>query len=184
MRRYYFQIPIGVAAVTLAAGLSGCSSGKNIANELAAMNGSNIQRLSNLYAAFQNYNSGRGPNDEAEFKKFVSDFDAEKLKMMGVDKNGVFTSERDRKPFKIRYKAGGGRGAVVAVVFEQEGSGGLKQVGYTGGKVDDVDDSTYRTLWAGNGDSAPPSSPPTGAPGSGGRPTGPPPGAPTGPSGK
>jgi hypothetical protein len=183
MRTYYFRLAVGVAAVTLAAGLSGCSSGSNVAKDLAAMNGSNIQRLSNLYAAFQTYNGGRGPNDEVEFKKFIADFDAGKLTMMGVDKDKVFTSERDGKPFKVRYRVGGGRGAVVPVVFEQNGTGGTKQVGYTGGKTDDVDDASYQLLWAGKGDSPPPSSPPAGG-ASGGRPSGPPPGAPTGPPGK
>ena len=44
--------------------------------------------------------------------------------MMNIDANnldGLFTSERDNKPFKIRYKVGGGRGSVDAVVFETGG---------------------------------------------------------------
>ena len=58
----------------------------------------------------QNYKGGRGPKDEAEFKEFVRNFDPNKLSMMKIDPNnvdGLFTSERDGKPFKIRYKVGG-----------------------------------------------------------------------------
>jgi hypothetical protein len=173
------------AAAAALGGLSGCSR-DNMAKEVAAMNTSNAQRLANLYGAFQNYKNGRGPSDEAEFKQFVAEFDPEKLSMMGVNKSNVdavFASERDGKPFKIRYKVGGGRGSVAPVVFEQEGKNGKKLVGFTGtARVDEVDDTAYAILWAGKDGSQPPAGPPAGVP-SGGRPAGPPPGAPTGPPG-
>jgi hypothetical protein len=184
MRTIFPQITTSRAGLLLAtggllAGLSGC--GDNVAKEVAAMNTSNVQRLSNTYAAFQNFKGGRGPNDAADFKAFIKDFDPNKLSMMGIDPkelDAIFTSERDGKPFKIRYKVGGGRGSVDPVVFEQDGKEGKKQVGFTGGKVEDVDDATYAQLWAGKGEK------PTGDPRSGGRPVGAPAGAPTGPPGK
>jgi hypothetical protein len=158
------------AAVTMAllAGLIGCS-GDNVASQVAAMNTSNIQRLANMYAAFQNYKGGRGPKDAAEFKTFIKEFDPNKLSMMGIDPNkldDVFTAERDGKPLLIRYQVGGGRGAVDAVVFEQEGKDGKKQVGFTGGKVEEVDNATYQQLRAGNrpGKDRPPTGKPAGAP--------------------
>ncbi len=173
-------------AAALLAGLSGC--GDPVARDVAAMNGSNIQRLANMYAAYQNYRGGQGPKDEAEFKAFIKAYDPPKLEMMGIkpdNLDALFTSERDGKPFKIRYKVGGGRGSVDPVVFEQEGKEGTKQVGFTGGKVESVNDASYQQLWAGKGESKPPAAAPAvpaGA-GAGGRPTGPPPGAPTGPPG-
>jgi hypothetical protein len=180
-----------IAVTACGAVLTGCSSDKT-AKTVGSMNTSNIQRLANIYAAFQNYKSGRGPNDEAEFKTFIKEYDPEKLKMMGIDGNNVdavFTSERDGQPLKVRYKVGGGRGSVDAVVFESAGKDGTKQVGYTGGKVDDVDEATYQQLWAGKGPSvqaaggpAPAGQP--GEKGGKGRPTGAPAGAPTGPPGK
>jgi hypothetical protein len=176
------------ALAAFAAGLAGCS-GDQTANQVAAMNTSNIQRVSNIYAAFQNYKGNRGPKDEAEFKGFIKDFDPNKLKMMGIDPNnldGLFTSERDGKTFKVRYNVGGGRGSVDAVTFEQEGKDGKKQVGFTGGKVEDVDDATYQQLWSGKGEHQAPGATPAGPNKAAGRPTGggPPPGAPTGPPGK
>jgi hypothetical protein len=173
-----YRLCIRAAAVllvpTVMAALTGC--GDKTAKEVAAMNKSNIQRLANIYSAHQNYKGGRGPANEAEFKEFIKNFDTEKLQMMGVkteDMNGLFTSERDGKPFKIRYNVGGGRGSVDPVVFETEGKDGKKQVGYTGGNVEDVDDQTYQQLWAGKGGG--------GKQPTGGRPSGPPAGAKTGP---
>lgn len=158
-------VAIGVALI------AGCSR-DNVAREVAAMNASNIQRVANVYAAFQHYR-GRGPNDEAEFKTFIKEFMPKNLEMMGIDPNNIdkiFTSERDGKPLKVRYKAGGGRGAVVAVAFEQEGKGGKKQVGFTGGKIETADDATVQKMWAGKVDATPsqqsgrPAGAPTGAP--------------------
>ena len=151
------------------------------------MNKSNIQRVANLYTAFQTYKGGRGPATEAEFKEFIGQFDKEKLQMMGVnpgDLGGLFTSERDGKPFKVRYGVGGGRGAVAPVAFEQDGKDGKRQVAFTGNtKVEDVDATTYDQLWAGKSGTEPPAAPASAAPaaGKGGRPSGPPPGAQTTP---
>jgi len=172
------SIAIGLAISVIA--LAGCSRDKT-AQEVAAMNTSNIQRVANLYSAFQNYKGGRGPGSEAEFKQFIKEFDAGKLEMMGVkssDLDGLFTSERDKKPFKVRYNVGGGRGAVVPVAFEQDGKDGKRQVGFAGNnKVEDVDEATYQQLWAGKvgGETV------AAAPKGGNRPTGAPQGAPVGP---
>ena len=106
-------VSAGVAAV-LAAGLVGCTD--ETAKQIGAMNTSNIQRVSNLYAGFQNMKSPKGPKDEAEFKEFVKAYAPNKLTAMGIDPGNpesVFTSERDGQPFKIRYKVGGGRGSVA-----------------------------------------------------------------------
>jgi hypothetical protein len=180
MRTLLHWIPAGLAAASLAAALTGCS-GNNTAAQVAAMNTPNSQRLANMYSAFQNYKGGQGPKDEKEFKAFIKDFDPPKLQMMGIDPNSMdtlFTSERDSKPFKIRYKVGGGKGSVSAVVFEQVGSEGKKQVAFTGNsKVEDLDDASYAQLWSGKAR-------PTADPKAGGRPTtGVPVGAPKGPPG-
>jgi hypothetical protein len=168
----------------LLAGLVGCTD--ETAKQIAAMNTSNIQRVSNLYAGYQNMVNGGGPKDEAEFKEFVKAYAPDKLQAMGIDPSNtesVFVSERDGKPFKIRYKVGGGRGSVAPVVFEAEGKDGKKQVGFTGGKVEDVDDATYQQYWSGKGGRAPASGGPPGGKESGRPKGGRPAGAPTGPPG-
>ena len=158
--------------------LPGCG-GDNTVEEVGKMNSTNINRLANLYSAFQNGVSGGGsggPKDESEFRKYIQNYPADKLKMMGVDTSnldGLFKSERDGKPFKIRYKVGGGRGSPASpVVFETEGKGGKKQVGFAGNTtVEDCDQATYEGYMNGK------------TPSPGGRPSGPPAGAPKGPQG-
>src|SRR5947209_11821903 len=166
----------GVVAAVLGLGAVGCSTDKT-RQQIAAMNTSNVQRVANIYAGFQNAKGGAGPKDEDEFKAFIREYDPAKLSAMGIDSgdlNKVFTSERDGKPFKVRYKVGGGRGAVAPVVFEKDGVNGLKQVGFTGGKVEEVDDARYKELLAGKSGTEPPAAgPPAGQPkGGGGRPGG------------
>jgi hypothetical protein len=164
-------------------GLAGCRD--KVADQVAAMNTSNIRRVANIYEGFQNLvGGGKGPKDEAELTKFIKAYDPNKLKMMGIDPNDtakLFTSERDGKPFKVRYNVGGGRGSVAPVVFEQEGKDGKKQVAFTGGKLEEVGESEYQALLSGKGGTTPAPSP--AGPAAGGRPgkSGPPPGAPTGP---
>jgi len=167
----------------LLAGLVGC--GDKVGDQVAAMNKTNLNRVTNIYEGFQNTKgAGRGPKDEAELVAFIKEYDPAKLKMMGIDPNDpakIFVSERDGKPFKVRYGVGGSRGAVAPITFEQEGKDGKRQVGFTGGKVEEVaNEAEYQALLSGKS-SAPatrPDGPPTGSrPGKGGAP----PGAPTGP---
>jgi hypothetical protein len=185
MRTILHRIPAGLAATYLLVALAGCS-GNDTASQVAAINTSNIQRLANMYSGYQNMKSSGGPKDEKDFKAFIKNFDPAKLKMRGIDPNGLdalFTSERDGKPFKIRYQVGGGRGSEAPVIFEQVGKEGKKQVGYTGlSKVEEVDDARYAQLWSGK--SAPTVDPkaavrPSGIPS--GTPKGPPGGIPPGP---
>lgn len=170
--------------------LVGCSGDRTSA-DVAAKNKSNIQRLANLYTGFQNgyanpKGSGNGPKDEAEFKEYIRNYPSDKLQMMGIDAaqvDALFVSERDGKPFKIRYKVGGGRGSVAPVIFESEGVGGQRQVAFTHeSKVEDVDAATYDVYWSGKSGSTPAATPagqgPAGRPGGGA-----PPGAPTAPPG-
>jgi hypothetical protein len=161
-------------------GLAGC--GDKVAEKVGEMNKSNIQRVCNLYEGFQNsVGGGRGPKDEAELTKFIKESDPNKLKMMNIDPNDVASllkSDRDGKPFRIRYGVSGGRGAVAPVIFEQEGKDGKKQVAFTGGKVEEVGDTEYQAYLSGKG--AAPASRLDAAPKGGGRPGGgAPPGAPT-----
>lgn len=180
------RIGIGLVGAAFCLALVGC--GDDTANQVAAMNKSNMQRLCNLYAAHQNMKGGKGPKDEADFKTYIKEFDPDKLSMMGINPgklDELFTSERDGQPFKFRFSVGGGRGSVDAVVFEQTGKDGKRQVGFTGGTIEDVDEATYKDYLAGK---KPAAAAATGGPGGGvdkgsGRPKGggAPVGAPKGP---
>lgn len=72
-----------------------------------------------------------------------------RLERMQVDPNnieGLFVSDRDGQPFVVRYGVNGGLGAKDPVVFEAEGSGGMRQVGFTDGSVEEVDSARYDQL--------------------------------------
>jgi hypothetical protein len=145
-----YRVAAATALVAACALSSGCSRDRT-AQTVAAMNESNIKRVVNLYTGYQAKHGWSGPKSEVDFKEFITKgMPAENLQMMGVDANNldaVFQSERDGKPFRIKYGVGGGPGSYNPVVFEQEGQGGLKQVAFTFGKVEEVDDARYKQLW-------------------------------------
>jgi hypothetical protein len=132
--------------------LCGCSGGVDPETAVAQSNSTNLQRVANLYLAYQNENGWVGPPDEATFKKYISGFPTKMLARIDVDPNnmdGLFTSERDGQPFKIRYKVVGNMmGSAEPVVFESVGVDGKRMVGTLGMVQMEVDSAEYDSLFA------------------------------------
>ena len=143
----------------LAGVLIGCSSRTDPDSAIARVNGTNTERLANLYFTFQSEHEWRGPADEAEFKSFVRKYDPRKLSRVGVDPNAVdklFISERDGQPFKIRYGVlGSAMGSSAPVIFESAGDGKSRLVGFLNMQQREVDDSEYNALWSATPSHAP-----------------------------
>lgn len=140
----------------LATGFSlGCGD-RDPTDLLAAANDSNIQRLANLYEAFQSRHNWRGPKDEEDFKSFLKGWNPKKLTSIGADPNAIddlFVSDRDGEPFKIRYGVPGHiMGSDAAVVFETTGVDGLRMVGFLNMTKREVDATEYDRLWSGAAD--------------------------------
>lgn len=141
----------GIVAALLICGLSssGCSS-KDPASRIGEMNDTRIKQLANLYMAHQMRNGSNGPKDQAAFKSFIQNGMApHRLEMMRVDPAKVdelFVSERDGQTFVIKYGQSGGVMSKLAVVFEKEGRDGMRQVAFTNGQVEEVDDGRYQEL--------------------------------------
>jgi hypothetical protein len=154
-------VPSGLVLVLIAS--IGCSSGK-VAEGVAAANSANIKRVGNLYGSYFVHNSWEGPKSEEGLKRYIHDsLNPKKLEMMGIDSQNVdaiFISERDHKPFKVRWGLSVPPLSTVSVVFEQEGVDGKKQVANTNGEVHEVDDAEYQRLWGEKGSAAAPSGPP------------------------
>jgi hypothetical protein len=130
----------------------GCS--RDYSGVVAGMNSSNIRRLSNLYRDFQESRTGIGPKSEAELRQHIQTKPLATFQVMGIDPNNrdrIWISERDHKPFKLRYGVDSPLGAVAAVVFEQEGVAGKREVGFNNFTVEEVDDARYNALWEGRG---------------------------------
>ena len=120
---------------------------------LAAANDSNIQRVANLYEAFQSRHDWRGPKDEEEFKSFLKNWNSKKLSNIGVDPNAideVFISPRDGEPFRIRYNIPGNiLGSQSPIVFEATGVDGRRMVGFLNMTSREVEADEYDQLWSG-----------------------------------
>ncbi len=150
-RSMNFQSLLVVSLVAMELCL-GCSS-PDPANLLAEANNSNIQRLANLYEAYQSRHNWRGPKDEAEFKSFLKGWNPKKLTNVGVDPNAiddVFVSDRDGEPFQVRYGVPGHiMGSDAPVVFETTGIDGKRMVGFLNMTSREVDEAEYNDLWEG-----------------------------------
>lgn len=137
--------------------MAGCAD-NDPRDKVAAMNDLNIKRVANLYTAYQFRHGFAGPKDEAALLDFIQHgMSPEKLRMMQVDVSqveGLLTSDRDGRPFKIKYGVPGGIGVVTPVVFEEVGKEGKRQVGFTGGTVEEVDDARYAQLLGAQASSA------------------------------
>jgi hypothetical protein len=119
---------------------------------LAEANDTNMKKLANLYFTYQMKHDWKGPKSEEDFRKFIEGFDAAKLKRIGIESGsieGLFSNDRDGKPFKIRYGvAGSAMGSSAAVIFEEEGVGGQRMVGFLNMEQRQVDDAEYDQLWS------------------------------------
>jgi hypothetical protein len=137
----------GLVAVVAVVGCSQSSP----ESTLASLNGSNVQRLVNLYFAYQKKYEFNGPKDEQDFRQFVQGISSEKLQRIGVDAasiDSIFVSERDGQPFKIRYRVKGNiRGSNEPVVFESQGADGKRIVGFLDMTQREVDAVEYDQLW-------------------------------------
>lgn len=132
--------------------LQGCG-GPDAADLLAEANDSNIQRLANVYGAYQSRNDWEGPENEAELKAFLKAWNPQKLKNIGVDPANIdelFVSSRDGEPFKVRYGVPGHiMGSDAPVVFESTGVDGMRMVGLLNMTTREVDGTEYERLWSG-----------------------------------
>jgi hypothetical protein len=140
---------------------AGCTN--RVANSVAAANDSNIKRVANLCAAYAVNNDWQSPKNEADLKDFAQHrMAAKKIEMMGIDLgnlDAILISERDNKPFKVRYGIALPFRSVTPVVFEQDGVGGQKQVAFNNGQVQEVNDTEYQRLWGEKSAPAPASTP-------------------------
>lgn len=148
-----------VIAISL---LVGCSKSVDPSDAVGHANSTNLQRVTNLYLAYQTENNWVGPQDETKFKEFITGLRATLLTRIGVDAanlDQVFVSDRDGQPFKIRYGViGNAMGSTEPVIFESVGVGGMRKIGTLNMEQREVDEQEYESLWAGKAPLAPSSS--------------------------
>lgn len=148
---YSFSITAFSVTTLLLAFVGGCFSDSSAERMVRDANRSNIQRLTNLYTRHQMQRGSQGPKNEQEFRKYIEGVDKETLEKMDIDLaqiDDLFTSERDNQPFEIRYGVRSSfREGMVGLVFEAEGVGGVRQVGFSTIAIKEIeDDSLYSDL--------------------------------------
>jgi hypothetical protein len=95
----------------------------------------NGRRVAVMYARFMNSpkepvrgpDGFKGPKDEAELRSFIATIPQDALAELGItdpQAAGLFVSERDGKPFRIRYGLTGPLSTTYVIVCEAEGVGG------------------------------------------------------------
>jgi hypothetical protein len=122
--------------------LIGCNAG---AREAKKKETSHVRAITALYARASS-TLGHNPKNEQEFKSAVSGADVN-LKAFGVENiDELFVSERDGKPLVILYGPAPKGVAPGVIVYEQEGAGGVRQVGFKIGQVEEADATRFAEL--------------------------------------
>lgn len=113
----------------------------------------NIRALNVFYGRYIGDHRGKPPANLEEFKAWIKKQDPGQFEAFGVDPNNLdalFTSPRDKQPFGFVFSASAmnpgpeGKGSVV--IYEQTGAGGMRMVVYSIGRVEEVDEATFKRL--------------------------------------
>jgi hypothetical protein len=99
--------------------------------------------MAGLYADFLRQNSGRAPRDPDEFRSFIGEHGASRLKAAGVsDIDALFSSTRDGQPLVIFYEADRSPLATQGIIgHEAVGIDGFRTVAYRFGTVELLEES-------------------------------------------
>jgi hypothetical protein len=148
MRNFAMSSCLGIGlclgAVVFCALSSGCSGASREAQQREE---SNLKPLAILYGQFIGQHRGRPPGSEEEFKEFVRSAGKEQLASFGVtDREGLFISSRDKKPYVVLYGKSAPAGEARVVAYEQEGQGGTRFVADDLGRVQEVDEARFKEM--------------------------------------
>lgn len=132
----------------------GCG-GSSVSSQMAAYNKENIQKCSTMYTVYSSMNGFVGPKDAEEMKAFLTSDEGamKRLGFVGIDTGDLdqYMVGRDGLPLKFRW---GVKTTPVSapypICFEEEGVDGVRQVGLSGARIQEVtDDEEYETLLKG-----------------------------------
>jgi hypothetical protein len=100
-----------------------------------------------FHARHDGASTGRLPANEKEFKRFIVEKGTHLLERAGVASvDELFISERDGQPFVVIYGKYPPGMASKIVAYEQDGVVGKRQVGYSAGAVELIDEMYFREL--------------------------------------
>jgi hypothetical protein len=105
---------------------------------------SNLKGLAAYYGQYQAKNRGQLPPNEKAFKDFIAaDLSAAGGTITADKIDAMFISNRDDKPFVIRYSTDKSWQFPQLIAYEQEGRNGIRHVGYALGGVEAVSEERF-----------------------------------------
>ena len=144
----------GTVVVATLLSLVFCGCRDRVAMQVAAMNDTNLKKVSSLYRFYQYRNGWKGPKDAATLKGFTEQAPQKNLDLMQIEAarfDELLVSERDGQPAKVRWGLTVGPTDVQPLVFETEGIAGKRIVVFSDAQTEEVDAARYDTLWAEGG---------------------------------
>jgi hypothetical protein len=142
-RQRMFSLAL-VFAVTAA--VAGCSDAPTKPKPIT---GSNLKKVAMLYMMYMQNNTAPLTKDQ-QLIDFAKTRSPEGMKTLDIDVSQVeqyFTSSRDGKAYRLVFKLPPSDPTNPAVVaYEQVGVGGKREVGFSNGNVEDVDETRFRQL--------------------------------------
>jgi hypothetical protein len=136
-KRHWSLIIALLVTCTLA---DGCSSGSEPYNEE-----SNLRALAAYYSQYSAANRGQTPPNEKAFKEYIkAQRTARGLSASDADVDEFFVSNRDGKPFVIRYRSDEAWPHGELVAYEQEGAGGTRHVATALGGYEEMTEEQFQ----------------------------------------
>src|SRR4051812_31330472 len=95
---YYVRVCIGlIVAMQICSTVGGCARGKQEQQQ------TNLRSLAALYSQYRAEHRGSPPPNENDFKNSIITKSGNALKERGTTIDELFTSNRDGKPFAVKY---------------------------------------------------------------------------------
>jgi hypothetical protein len=104
----------------------------------------NLRAIAAYYSQYRAHNRGQVPADEKDFKNFIKQQGGVALDHKGITVDDLFVSNRDGKPFVVKYRGDKSWPLPEAVAYEQEGSGGTRHVATIVGEYDEISEAEFR----------------------------------------
>jgi hypothetical protein len=133
----------------LALTLAGCNHATGSSGDDVVSDYGRVRSMSAFYQGYLTDNRGQAPRDEQAFREYL-DKKQDQLQKVGLTVEQMFTSPRDDRPFRWVYgmkpplwKQRG----ITCYGYEAEPTAGKRLVVGSRGMYDEIDDSTFRSLF-------------------------------------
>jgi hypothetical protein len=135
------RFPLMIALLVCGAMPTGCATREGDVQQ------TNLRGLAAYYSQYQAKNRGQLPANEKALKEFIAaDLSAAGAPASADKIDAIFVSNRDGKPFIIRYGGDKAWQYPDLMAYEQEGRNGMRHVGYTLGGVEALSEEQFRNL--------------------------------------